>query len=317
MVKRFFGFIFGLPGKVNPISFSWSKDKNFRRAGLLERPGLAYQFGFSDDPGVKVISDPQLANSDAGNLGRSYSFSSGAPIAKGMDLRFGYSFRYGRTQSASEPTFSSSQSYPDLTFNWSGLEKFKYIKKWVSSAAFQFSYAHKIDESGNQRTKEVNSRGEGTSFSPLVGLNLKWKSGVTSNLRVDKTTTTGSDLRAAGGNQAVTKNDNLGVTVSSSYAFKAPQGIKFFFLKGLKFESNLSLGLDISYRSGLTKTSVQGKEFNITRNTVELSIAPRASYNFSSQINGGLQGRWGEQHNKKDGTKLHSRELSFWIELRF
>ena len=317
MVKRFFGFIFGLPGKVNPISFSWSKDKNFRRAGLLERPGLAYQFGFSDDPGVKVISDPQLANSDGGNLGRSYSFSSGAPIAKGMDLRFGYSFRYGRTQSASEPTFSKSRSYPDLTFNWSGLEKFKYIKKWVSSAAFQFSYAHKIDESGNQRTQELNSRGEGTSFSPLVGLNLRWKNGVTSNLRVDKTTTTGSDLRAAGGNQAVTKNDNLGVTVSSSYAFKAPQGIKFFFLKGLKFESNLSLGLDISYRSGLTKTSVQGKEFNITRNTVELSIAPRASYNFSSQINGGLQGRWVDQHNKKDGTKLHSRELSFWIELRF
>ena len=317
MVKQFFGFIFGLPGKVNPISFSWSKDKSFRKAGLLGRPSLAYQFGFSDDPGVKVISDPQLASSDGGNFGNSYSFSSGATIGKGMDLRFGYSYRYGRTQSPSEPTFSRSKSYPDLTFSWSGLEKFKYIKKWIGSAAFQLSYAHKIDEGGNLRTKELNSRGEGTSFSPLVGLNLKWKNGVTSNLRVDKTTRTGSDLRAAGGNQAVTKNDNLGVTVSSSYAFKAPQGIKFFFLKGLKFESNLSLGLDISYRSGLTKTSVQGKEFNITQNTTELSIAPRASYNFSSQINGGLQARWAEQHNKKDGTKQHTRELSFWIELRF
>ena len=317
MVNRFFGFIFGLPGKVNPVSFSWSKDKSFRKAGLLGRPSLAYQFGFSDDHGVEVISDPQLANSDGGNYGTSYSFSSGAIIAKGMDVRFGYSSRYGRTLSPSEPTFSKSKSFPDLTFNWSGLEKFKYIKKWVSSAAFQFSYAHKIDESGNQRTKLLNSRGEGTSFSPLVGLNLKWKNGVSSNFRVDKTSTTGSDLRTAGGNQAVTKNYNLGVTVSSSYAFKAPQGINFFFLKGLKFESNLSLGLDLSYRSGLTKTSVQAKEFNITKNTVELSVAPKASYNFSSQINGGLQGRWVDQHNKKDGTKLHSRELSFWIELRF
>ncbi len=316
-LKKAFTFVFGLPGKVNPVSFSWSKGKTFRKAGLVERPSLAYQFGFSDDPGAKVIADPLLANSDGGGFDNSYSFRSGALIAKGMDMGFGYSYRYSRTLSASEPTFSRSQSYPDLTFSWSGLEKFKLIKKWIGSAAFQFSYAYKIDEGGNYRTKELNSRGKGTSFSPLIGLNLKWKNGVSSNFRVDKTSSTSFDLRSAGGNQAITKNENIGITISSSYAFKAPQGIKFFFLKGLKFESNLALGLDVSYRGGVTKTSVQGNEFNILRNTTELSIAPRASYNFSSQINGGLQARWADQHNKKDGTKQHTRELSFWIELRF
>ncbi len=316
-VEKFFGFIFGLPGKINPINFSWSKDKSFRKSGLLERPSLAYQFGFSDDPGAILIADPLLANGDGGTYGVSYGLRSGAQIAKGTDLGFGYSVRYGEARSTTEPTYSKSKSFPDLTFSWSGLEKFKYLKKWITSAAYQFSYANKVDEGGNLRTHEQYTRASGSSFSPLVGLNLKWKTGISSNLRVDKTYSTSHDLRSAGGTQAVTKNQNLGITVSSSYAFKAPQGIKFLFLKKIKFESNLALGLDISQRAVLTKTSVQGKEFNITQNTTELSIAPRASYNFSSQINGGLVARWVDQHNKKDGTKQHSRELSFWIELKF
>ncbi len=316
-VEKFFGFIIGLPGKVNPISFSWSKDRSFHKTGLVERPSLAYQFGFSDDPGANVIADPLLANNDGGTYGSSYSLRSGAQIAKGMDMGFGYSYHYGEARSTTEPTYSKSKSFPDLTFSWSGLDKFKYIKKWINSASFQLGYAHKVDEGGNLRTKELNSRAVGSSFSPLVGLSLKWRNGVATNLRVDKATSTGSDLREAGGNKAVTKNDNQGITISSSYSFKAPQGIKFFFLKKIKFESNLAVGVDISQRVVKTRTSVQGKEFNVIKHTTEFSVAPRASYNFSSQINGGLQARWADQNNKKDGTKQHSRELSFWIELKF
>jgi hypothetical protein len=85
----------------------------------------------------------------------------------------------------------------------------------------------------------------------------------------------------------------------------------------LKFQSNLSVSLDISWRSSERRTAVGDGEFSVTSSSTEFSVSPRGSYNFSSQINGGFQARWADRNDRKTGKKTHSRELGIWVEIKF
>jgi hypothetical protein len=75
--------------------------------------------------------------------------------------------------------------------------------------------------------------------------------------------------------------------------------------------------LGISIRHNQTKSSVGQQGFNISADTKEFSLTPSAGYSFSSQVTGGLSGRWLDTTNKISGEKNHTRELSIWAQVTF
>ncbi|RKX17448.1 MAG: hypothetical protein DRP51_10825, partial [Candidatus Zixiibacteriota bacterium] len=46
-------------------------------------------------------------------------------------------------------------------------------------------------------------------------------------------------------------------------------------------------------------------------------VTPTISYSFSSQINGGLTGKWQTTNNVAQNRKSNVRELRIWVEIRF
>jgi hypothetical protein len=134
---------------------------------------------------------------------------------------------------------------------------------------------------------------------------------------LDKTKGKSEDLKTKGSSQTVILEYSTNLGLKNSYSFNAPQGIKFPFLKKIRFQSNLSLTLDITWTNSKQKTSVARKPFNTTTDNTTLTIVPSATYSFSSQINGGLRGRWVDTNEKLSKKKSHIRELSIFMELRF
>jgi len=288
------------------------------KSGLLERPSLAYQFGFTHKTDVPLTTDPQYSRSDGLRTQKSLDLSSGLRISSDISIS---SIRFSRgvttTATSGSPTRSIDQTFPDISLSWSRLEKFKLLKRFAASANYSFGYRKKVSTTEDGITHKPTKRNISSNLSPLISLSMTLKNGVQTSWKWDRQITETQNLSPQGGasSKSISTSDSYGV--NAAYSFSAPKGIKLPFLKKIKFHSTLSLSLAISIRRSLSKNSVHGKGFVTTGDTKEFSLTPRASYSFSSQVRGGLSGRWFDSTNNKTSEKRHTRELSMWVEVTF
>lgn len=315
LIVRFFKGIFSLPGYISPISYNYSKDRNFNRNGLLERPSLWYRLGFQSQTNVLRLKDidPVQSYSEGATITERFGMKSGVVLFGSLNTGFGYSFNQGISQGYGEPRFRRGWSYPDFTLQWGKVKIPPLLNRYINNLSYQFRYAHEIGEEGNHRNGTVDTRRVNSSFSPLAGIVLNWKKGISSSIRIDKGKEEGKNFKAG----TIDVTNNSAASFTSNYSFSSPQGIKIPLLGRIKFQSNLNLSLDLQWRSSIRKSAVEGNNFAVTASSSEISVSPRGSYNFSSQINGGFQARWSDRQDRITGNKTHYRELGFWVEVKF
>ena len=106
-------------------------------------------------------------------------------------------------------------------------------------------------------------------------------------------------------------------TFSIKYSFSSPRGIKIPIFGRLKFRSNLSLSTDISFRKQKKESAAKEGGYSSLGDETNFVVTPTISYSFSSQINGGLSGKWQTTNNVAQNRKSHVRELRIWVEIRF
>ncbi|OGC90137.1 MAG: cell surface protein SprA, partial [candidate division Zixibacteria bacterium RBG_16_48_11] len=316
LVGRFFKEIITLPNNLSPISYNYSKDRNFSRNGLLERPSLWYRLGFQSSTDALRLADidPVQSSYEGSNTTERFGLRSGVIIFRSLNTSFGYTFNRGISQGLTgDPRFRQSRSYPDFGLQWGKVKIPPLLNRYINNLSYQLRYVHDVSEEGNHRNSTVETRRVNSSFSPLAAIALAWKFGVSSSIRVDKGRQESRDYKA--GTSSITNNS--GVAVTSNYNFSSPKGIKIPLLGHIKFQSNLNLSLDVQWRNSVRRTAAQGRNYTISANSSEFWISPRGSYNFSSQINGGFQARWSDRHDRQTGNKTHSRELGIWVEVKF
>jgi cell surface protein SprA len=303
--------------RIDPISGSISRNKSFNRSGLFGRPSLRYQLGLIDEPGVKMKPTASGAVNDNVTIRDSYNLRSGIRVLKSADINLGYTQAITNARNPTSRTENRSKTFPDLSFSWNNISKFKFLNRYVNSWGFKSGYSKKVDTSKDKLANQPKNRSTSISFSPLASFSFAWKNGIQTSLTIDKGQDKQEDLRTRGGSQEVTVGTDQNIALSNSYSFRAPHGIKLPFLKRVKFESNLSLSLDISHRIRKQKKSIQGKPFNPTQHRTELTITPRAGYSFSSQVQAGLSGSWIDINDKMTKIKSHVREFGIWAEIQF
>lgn len=312
-IRKKIGF---LSKRINPLQGSVSRNKSFTRSGLLDRPSFSYQLGFTDDPGVRMKPTTSGTLNDALTTRDNYSLRSGIAILS-TNLDVSYSETITDTRNPNARTENRSKTFPELSFSWNNINKFKFLNKYVSSLGFRFGYSKKVGTTKDKLVDAEKSRNTSTSFNPLASFSLVWKNGIRTNLGIDKSQNKNEDLGFQGGNRTTTVDSDQAITLNNSYSFRAPQGIKFPLLKKIKFESNLSLSLDISYRMHKQRKSTEDNPSNLIQHRTELTISPSAGYNLSSQVQAGLSGKWGDTNDKITKIKSHTRELGIWFEIRF
>jgi hypothetical protein len=82
-----------------------------------------------------------------------------------------------------------------------------------------------------------------------------------------------------------------------------------------KFESNLTLNLDISYEMRLDRTPTAGNRVDTDER--KLGITPRASYSFSKNITGSANARFEQRSDRKLGQTWRTIGLSASVLIRF
>ena len=307
------GFVGNLSQNLSALSINYRITKTSSKSGLLARPSLSYQFGFTHKSDVPLTTGTET-RSDRLNTQKSLDLSSGLRISSDINIS---SFRYSRAVTSAlgsgQPNKNISKTFPDLSITWGSLEKIKLLKRFATSAYYSFGYRKKVDEARDGVQYKLNKRDISTSFSPMFSLNMTLKNGVQTSWKWDKQMTKNQNI--AQPNTGISTSNSY--SANAAYSFSAPKGIKLPFLKKIKFRSNLAISLEISIKRDLSKSSVSGNKFVVTGDNKSFSVAPRASYSFSSQVRGGLSGRWLDTKNNITGEKTHTRELSIWVEFTF
>jgi hypothetical protein len=314
--KRLFGGILQVFRSIKPVRATYQKDKKLARRGLLERPHWMYMFGFADDPRAKTKSTSGLTRTDNTVLTDSYRFESGLQPIRNLDIRTSYSLRTQITRGTTDPTKLKTVTFPEITADITGLESIAFFRSIARTVSYQFGYSKKVDENGREDTGELYKRDIAKAFSPVFGINITFVNNIRGTIRYDKSNSVSKNLRSEGQSNREVKSSDSNIKVSLSYSFSAPQGLKLPFLKRVKFDSQLSLSLDVSINNTKSESVTNGRK-SVDSDRKNITIEPKLSYQFSRAITGGLRARWNDSDDRIQQRKHHVRELGIWTEIRF
>jgi hypothetical protein len=247
-----------------------------------------------------------------------YQLQSGLTPMRNLDLGTSYKFREStsRNSNSSNGTRSRSVEFPRVDGTLSGLEKLPFFVKVAQTVTLQSTYSQKVDETGNPNNAQLDSRATTVALSPLMSLNINLNKGIKVTARYDRNQKRNEDLRTEGSNGRVDHDEDQTVKLSVSYSLTSPKGIKMPFFGRLKFNSQLTMSLDISKTLRKSWFIIAGEK-SIDANSDEISVEPRMTYRFSAKVTGGLNAKWTDANDKLQHRKRHVRELGIWTELRF
>jgi cell surface protein SprA len=318
--KRFspldiFGGLFKTFKSIKPIRGSFVRDKKLTRQGLLNRPSWEYVFGISENPEAETKATTGR-NPNQTIYSNTYKFDSGFKPNRNLDFGIAYNKKTTITRSTTDPTKANSVTFPDISVNVSGLEGLPLFKKLSRTATYQFVFSKNVDENGREDTGELYKRDTSRRFSPLIGLNLTFKNNVRATIRYDKTKSKSENLREAGQSNRTTFTSDNSLKINLTYSLTAPQGLKLPFLRKIKFDSQLSMSLDIELRKSKTESLLSGTK-SMDSDRSDIKVRPRLTYQFSRSITGGIQALWNDTNDKVQQRKHHIRELGITTEIRF
>jgi cell surface protein SprA len=314
--KRVLGGFLHIFKSVKPVRATYQKDKKLARRGLIERANWMYMFGFADHPRAKTKTTSGLTRTNNTVLTDSYRLESGLQPIRNLDIGTSYSLRTQITRGTTDPTKLKSVTFPDITANISGLENVFLFKAIAKTASYQFGYSKKVDENGREDTGEIYKRDTAKIYSPIFGLNITFARNIRGTIRYDKSNTISKNLRSEGQSNREVKGSDNNFKVSLSYSFSAPKGLKLPFLKRVKFDSQLSISLDVSVNNTKSESVTNGRK-SMDSDRKNITIEPKLSYQFSRAITGGIRARWNDSDDKIQQRKHHVRELGIWTEIRF
>lgn len=309
-----------MTGWIRPVAYKYATTYNASVPGLTGRPIWRYRFGLERETDVERVTDPRAPYS---NESQSYEFSSGFTFLGGLDtdVRFKRAItqdiirQNGRTKSV-------STGWPDLGLRIQRFETLPLIKsfvnKFIDIFAPRTSYSRSTKETFNLEGGFLTRSSETKSFSPLLSVNfrllraLSFSGSYTYSKSNDKTFNP-TDGRLVTETQASRKS----IAFTSQYSFSAPGGIAIPLFGKLKFQSEVSININVKQNSNQSETSSSGGPFVLTEDKSDFTVQPVISYTFSRQVKGGLSARWQDSNDNYRNRKSHIRELQIWAEIRF
>ena len=194
--------------------------------------------------------------------------SSGMALTSNLDLDIRANVRQGTQEIQGSIIRTRDITWPTLSVNWTGLEKFGLMKRFVkySSLTMRFEKKHSKDR-----------RGESTTYSLTPNWNLEWKN------RISTTVSFSYNRKDWIQSSQEMWNQTWATSFDTKYSFEGTRGfgVPLPFLKNrkIKFKSRLTTALGLQYSSTSSYKSPPAST---------IAISPRASYKFSNTMTGAL-----------------------------
>jgi len=307
------------------IQMSYNWDENVQNAYVTDMPKWDYQFGFTQRPGVGQDSSFTggafigPSTTDKRSLRTNLSFD----IISNVKTTFKHEWSNSETKSDKSHTGNESITFlawgdnpvkdfkklssdyrrliPDWSIKISGIEKFLFFSEFAKTMSIEHSRNGKYSE--NKKLVENSlvpaSQNFTHNYQPLIGVNISWIWGMSSNIRMTESTT--YQFSTVGGAQ---KSETSSFTVSGSYAtsggFSIPIPIWPFKGQTFKNEMNITLTYDQSENIQYQKKADQDK-FQESQKNSSWKLRPSATYKFNKRVSGSLFYEMGATENKISG----------------
>jgi hypothetical protein len=304
---------------IKQVSGKYGAGRSLSFPGLADKAAIPFRFGFTEDPGIEKVSASTTTTRAAKSITNTLSANSGMALFAGISVDVSYSRNERETFDAT-PTKTVSEGWPDLKFNLRSIKGLWYLGKILNKISPTSRYARSKDYKKHTNAAspyEVNTK---EAFSPLISFTINPIKSMRSTVRYEQNSSTNTKISETSGQKTdITKRKGQNFTFSWTYSFRNPSGIKLPIFGRIKFESNLSVSVDVSYRKSKGEGAHARSDFKFepTEDKTSLSIRPSANYSFSSTVKGGLTARWQDSNDVRTRRKSHTRELGIWVELRF
>ncbi|MFH1861453.1 MAG: cell surface protein SprA [bacterium] len=317
--------------RLRDVRLDYTQTNGWSDPLVSGQAGLGYQFGFDSHDYGRIASAASFTGFPSRSRSDDYSLKSGLDFTKNLKMSLSHSYRWSRSESQSvNGTITQSRLYffktsgdsigvfeipiPEWTLTWTGLEKFALFEKLAKTVSLDHSFTGSRTTTWNDQQDNVTKHDYTRNFSPLVGLNITWNKGITSNIRYNWTET-GSVVKIPTPAKSRTRQSNASVTVSYSMktGFRIP--IPIWPFKNKRFSNNTTIGLNLSYSSSHTENEALGKfiETNFTNNW---SIKPSLDYTFSNTVTGGMHFEYGSNKSKLSESNFQEFGLTVNITIR-
>ncbi len=286
-------------------SFSFNRTTNYNY--VKNNPPLYYKLGIVDTlPSNYLTSFSQNRNS----LNYNYSFGTGMVLSK-IDLNGSFSSSFNRSDQNGNIVKDFNVKWPTLNLSILNVEEYFNIYKILRFLNISSSISKSENLSFINDTT-LNRKNTSYDFYPLLGL-----SGSTNfNLNINYNLNYSKSLSISYSTIQLSRvNKTYSNTVSITYPFSSPTGFSLPFIKSvIKFRSTVNTGIDFSI------TNVQDQDLtnsNMVEDKIVYDFKPRADYNFTNDVSGGLTINFSRSEDKKRGDKRQMISVGFWTLFRF
>ncbi len=336
-------FLYNAIASWDNIKFDYSLGTNVTNNYLAGMPKWDYQFGFTKNPGVPqdttlasaeniVLVGPSISENER------FGTSTNINIAKNVRVSLRHDITKTLTQTNGGQSASGSESItyfslgndpgkglfdpekefkglgtdikqfiPDWTVSVSGVEEFLFFKEFAQSIQLDHGHSGKYSEKTrlNREDKfEPTSITFSNNWSPLLGINVRTKWGISGNIRF--TDGTNFSYNATGGASKTTNNSfTISMNYSTQAGFKIPLPIWPFKGRTFKNEINFTLTFDSSENASFQRR-VGNDNFEEQQKNSSWKLRPSATYRFNSRVQGSMFFEMGATENKISGKYSYS-----------
>ncbi|SYZ73837.1 conserved hypothetical protein [Candidatus Zixiibacteriota bacterium] len=309
-----------LTGWINPITYEYNQRYNYSYTGLKSRATWKFRFGITESVGAPIDSSSTTqGRSTFTSKNTGISLGTGFDFLGGIRTDISYSKKINKDIiKPISPQKDIQTSFPDIRFSIRPLKTFKLLNPLIRRFNPRTGYSKSRSETINLQTGFKVVDRTSTTQRPLLSFSFDLLNGLSVAVNSDKAVTEEKYYNSDNGRVTTKKRDRTtNQSISAKYSFSAPTGIKIPFLGRMKFNSTMSISVDINFRKQRLESAIEDNPLASSGERTDFSVIPNISYTFSSQIRGGISGRWQDTNDISQQTKTHAREVRIWVDIRF
>lgn len=328
--------------RLQDIRFDYTQNLSYNNPSMQDgQPDWEYMLGLTGDPGIKPVQEERGSYSSVQRTD-DYRINSGLDLGARASLGLDYNYRLNTSASPQQTTGGNTRSafyiydkasrslqtydLPNWNFRWSGLESFGPLEIVAQSISFEHSYRGSYTEDWesvlneeSQRERQVKTRKYEKAFSPLAGMNITWKYGISTTVRYNQS----QSINETASNGRRGRDTTNGISFQANYTrkggFRVPLPIWPFRNRRFNNETTFSLAFDQSntLRENRTITDeTENPDFTKESESSNWSVTPSVTYKFSRTVSGSARYKYGVTESQYNTTRYQEFGVNVNIKIQ-
>ena len=305
-------FLHYTAGYLEPLSYSWRRNTDARNFNLVERPGLAFQFGIDDSLRVEQRG-VGLIQQDTWSRSTNTDMSSGLRLPMGFSIKPSFKEQESRRSGSTKNRLrvERSQTFPSVIVNWGRADRVWGLRRYLNSAQVNLRYEETESAQAEGSLDPANLLRESKSNEWRVSWTGQWRFGPTTRIEVSSSTSDDTDFEIADRSDSTIvasqrpplrgsgRNTKTTTTFDTRYKLR-PRELPLFG----KLKSSIDLNFQINIHSQVRQSATGGERLVSISSSDRWDAQLRATYSFSDTFRGeGLIRVENDRNNISDKTR--------------